>query len=121
MTLPPPPPFPDPTISEMISDRIDLHAVLDGLLREFHQHNAGLRLKPELRTSWGELRLDIEARLSRTTGTCDMGDARMAIACLQDDILEAIEPFAKKYAQAQLDLVFDYIQDEAQATLNLHF
>ena len=113
-------PFPDPTIAEMIDDRIDLHVVLDGLLKEFHQHNAGLRLKPELRTGWGESRLDIEASLSRTMGTCDMADARMAIGQLQDDMLKALKPFAKKYPQAQLDLVFDY-QGRAQATLNLHF
>jgi hypothetical protein len=109
----------------MIGDRIDLHAVLDGLLREFHQHNAGLRLRPKLRTSWmgpaGELRVDIEACLNNSMGTCDMGDARMALDQLRDDILKAIAPFAKKYAQAQLDLVFEYVQDEAQATLNLHF
>jgi hypothetical protein len=105
----------------MIGDRTDLHAILDGLLREFHQHNAGLRLKPTLRTSWGELHLGIRAYLSATTGTCDMVDARLAIGQLQDAILKALEPFAKKYSQAQMDLVFEYVQDEALATLNLHF
>ena len=114
-------PFPYPTIAEMIDDRIDLHAVLDGLLRQFHQHNAGLRLKPNLRMSWDELRLDIEASLNNTMGTCDMGDARLAIGQLQDDALEALKPFAKKYPQAILALDFSYIQGVALATVNLHF
>ena len=114
-------PFPDPTISEMIADRIDLHAKIDTLLKDFHQYNAGLRLKPNLRMSWGELNLHIEASLSITTGTCDMGDARMAIGQLQDSILGVLKPFAKKYSQAVLALDFSYIWGEALATVNLHF
>jgi hypothetical protein len=105
----------------MIVDRVDLHEAIDALLKEFHQHNAGLRLRPELRTSWGELHVCIEAVFSQTTGTCDMGDARMALDHLRGGIRKLLVPFAKKYPQPILTLAFDYVQGEAQATVNLHF
>ena len=118
---PPQPPFPDPTITEMIADRIDLHTRIDALLAEFHQHIAGLRLEPTLRKSWNELHLDISARLSESAGTCDMADARVAIGQLQDDILTLLRPFARKYHQARPDLTFDYVQCACQSTVSLHF
>jgi hypothetical protein len=105
----------------MIEDRVVLHAAIDALLEEFHQHNAGLRLRPALRNSWGELRVDIEAVFSETSGTCDMGDARLALDQLRDGIRKLLVPFAKKYPQPILALAFDYVQGEAQATVNLHF
>ena len=120
-TFPPQPPFPDLTITQMIIDRIDLHTSIDALLAEFHRHNAGLDLKPVLRNSWDELRLDICARFSRSAGTCDMADARVAIGQLQDDILTLLRPFARKYHQARLDLTFDYVQCVCQSTVSLHF
>jgi hypothetical protein len=105
----------------MIADRVDLHAKIDALLKGFHQHNAGLRLKPTLRNSWGELHVDIEAYFSQTSGTCDMGDARMAIEFLRNHVRILLVHFAKKYPQPILALTFDYIEGEAQATVNLNF
>jgi len=124
MTQPPYPPqpsSPDPTITGMIAYRIDLHARIDALLAEFHRQNAGLRLEPALRKSWGELRLGIQVRFSESAGTCDMGDARLAVGQLQDATLGLLEPFAQRYPQASLALNFDYIQDVAQSTVNMHF
>lgn len=120
--LPPPPPFPEPTITRMIADCADLHVKIDALLRELHQHNAGLLLRPTLRSSvWGELRVDIEACLDETSGSCDMGDARISLNQLRDAIRKLLVPFAKKYHQATLALTFNYIQLEAQATVHLQF
>jgi hypothetical protein len=121
-SLTPQPPFPDPTISQMIVDRVDLHVAIDALLREFHQHNAGLLLRPTLRSSvWGELYIGIEACFNETSGSCDMGDARFSLSQLRDGIRKLLVPFAKKYNQATLTLTFDYIQCEAQATVHLQF
>ena len=119
--FPPQPPFPDPTISQMIIDRVDLHAAIDALLREFHQRNAGLLLRPTLHCMWSELHVDIETRLDESRGTCDMGDARFSLNQLRDDIRKLLGPFAKKYPQATLGLTFAYIQCEAQATVSLQF
>jgi hypothetical protein len=116
-----PSPFPNPTITEMVADRTDLHVKIDALLKEFHQFNAGLRLEPTLRKAWDELQVDIGARLCRGTGTCDMADARLALGQLQDDILKVLRPFAKKYFWATLALSFEYINDDPQATLSLRF
>ena len=105
----------------MIASRVDLHAKLDGLLRQFHQDNAGLRLDPHLRRSFGELKLDFEAHLAHDTGTCDMADARLAIHQLQEDMRHALRSFLRLVPQAIPCLEIDYINGEAQATLSLTF
>jgi hypothetical protein len=105
----------------MIGDRADLHARIDALLAEFHRHNAGLQLEPTLRRSWGDLRLGIQVRFSESAGTCDMGNARVAVGQLREDILGLLKPFALKYPQASLALDFEYVQDAAQSTVNMHF
>jgi hypothetical protein len=116
-----PSPFPNPTIIEMMADRADLHARIDALLKVFHFNSPGLQLKPALRESWSELRLSISACFSESVGTCDMGDARLALGQLEDDILEVLRPFAKKYFRATLALSFEYVNCDPQSTLSLHF
>jgi hypothetical protein len=113
--------IPDPTVAEMIGDHADLRAKIDALLAKFHRQNAGLRLEPTLRKSWGDLRLGIRVRFSESAGTCDMGNARLAVGQLQDAILGLLKPFALKYPQASLALDFNYVQDVAQSRVNMHF
>ncbi len=119
---PPQPPFPEPTITRMIADRVDLHVKIDALLLEFCRQYPRLRLDANLRTSWKELRVGIKAYLETSiVGHGDMNSVHGAIGQLERDIAELLNPFAKKYPQASLALAFDHVNGECQAIVSLCF
>ena len=120
--FPPQPPFPNPTITEMIADRIDLHAKIDALLVEFCRHYPRLRLDASLGTSWNEPRVGIKACLETSVvGHGDMNSVHGAIGQLERDIAKLLHPFVRKYAEASVTLAFEHINGECQVIVSLCF
>jgi len=123
MSLPPPPPFPDPTISEMILDRVDLHEAIDTLVHEYEAKFRPIRLTPRFSSYWDRPRLSFDLTIMDLHDciTCDAAEARIAAVKLSKQVVDLLLPFISKYPQPTISLRFDVGPSGTNSFVTLHF
>ena len=120
---PAPPAFLDPTIGEMIAERIDLHEAIDTLVHEYERQYPPIRLTPRFSSYWSrtDLSFDLVIKDQHESITCDVAEARTAAVQLASRVLDLLLPFLKKYPQATVSVRFDSGPSGTNSFVTLHF